>query len=633
MPFEIDQLLARMIMVLRSRLSRRVALSVFFTIVIVEALILVPSYMNYKRDRLELLEMSGKNAALMYINTHHHDDAKHKPISSHEHLPGTILLGLTIYSKTGRELDQIGEKPLFGFSSKKSEGNTSFKPRLVGEHYEVFWQPAQLGVPYMAAARISASSLPEDLLNFILRIAGLALLISLSVCFVTMIILGRTIISPILTLRERLMHAAQNPKEVEKYVLDTERNDEIGEVFSSFNHMLYHVGDNVKTINSSLKQLRQSEARARNIFDNSNDAIFLVDMEKYLIIDANKKACQMLGYSLAELKVTSVNDIHPDEVVAVDQFSKSVLHTGSGRTDTLSCVAKDGHKIPAEISASRLEMAEGPVMMVIVRDITERKKSEEALLQMKQEADLSNRAKSEFIANISHELRTPLNSIIGFSDILQNTDYKSISADIYREYVNDINTSGQQLLDLINDILDISKIEAGKVELFEECVELHQAVEACLVMVKVRAEEANIALNCQAPEQKIILRGEARKIKQILINLLSNAIKFTDTGGQVTVSWGINNEAGVSLCVADSGIGMAAEDIPKALERFGQVQSTLTRNYEGTGLGLPLVGALTRLHDGIVDIESTPGVGTKVTVKFPAERVVSGNENPVQHIA
>ena len=255
------------------------------------------------------------------------------------------------------------------------------------------------------------------------------------------------------------------------------------------------------------------------------------------------------------------------------------------------------------------------------RDITVEIVASESLLASKEAAEIANRSKSEFLASISHELRTPLNAIIGFSELMEKEVLGPLGRSEYKDYASDIRESGRHLLDLINDILDLSKIESGKASLIEDIIEVPQIVGSSITMVKGRARNGGIELIVDLPAEPPLLKADSRKLKQILVNLLSNGIKFTPEGGSVTLHFEECAGGGVLLSVVDTGIGMAPENIPIALQPFRQIDSDLNRKFEGTGLGLPLCKALCEMHGGRLEIQSGIGRGTSASVYLPAERV------------
>jgi signal transduction histidine kinase len=237
------------------------------------------------------------------------------------------------------------------------------------------------------------------------------------------------------------------------------------------------------------------------------------------------------------------------------------------------------------------------------------------------EAQTANRAKTEFLANMSHELRTPLNAIIGFSEMMLSGIAGLNTPEKQAEYAKDIHASGRHLMGIIADILDLAKVEAGKLELHLQKVELAKAVDACMRLIQGRAQESGLKLHYTAPEEALLVIADEVKLKQILINLLSNAIKFTPRGGMVSLVAELEPDRGLAVKVSDTGIGIAAEDIPNVLKAFVQIESHLSRAYEGTGLGLALSKALAELHGGSLNIESELGSGTTVTFRLPAEKV------------
>ena len=245
------------------------------------------------------------------------------------------------------------------------------------------------------------------------------------------------------------------------------------------------------------------------------------------------------------------------------------------------------------------------------------------LAKSKLAAESANRAKSEFLANMSHELRTPLNAILGFSEIISAESFGAVGDRKYVEYAKDIHDSGQHLLGIISGMLDLAKIEAGKMEMNEEDLQIGALVDACMRFVAVRAEAAGISLDARLAPDLPRLRGDLRQLRQVVLNLLSNAVKFTPVGGIVAVSAEIVADGWLALSVSDTGIGIAATDVPKALAPFGQVDGGLNRKYEGTGLGLPLAKALVELHGGHLELVSATAKGTTVTVRLPPSRLAS----------
>ena len=255
--------------------------------------------------------------------------------------------------------------------------------------------------------------------------------------------------------------------------------------------------------------------------------------------------------------------------------------------------------------------------VVIASDITELKERETALQQAKDEAEAASRAKTQFLANMSHELRTPLNAVIGFSEIIAGEMIGPIGVPKYKEYASDIVASGRHLLDVINDILDSVKLQSGKLTLRLEPVPIAEVVETAIRMMREQAESAGIKLNSSVERVIMHIDADLIRLRQVMLNLLSNAIKFTSRGGLVAVT-AQRVAAGIRVAVSDTGIGIAPDDIPKALEPFNQVDNSLSRKYGGTGLGLYLSKLYVEGHGGALTIESAPGVGTTVAFTVPA---------------
>jgi signal transduction histidine kinase len=271
-----------------------------------------------------------------------------------------------------------------------------------------------------------------------------------------------------------------------------------------------------------------------------------------------------------------------------------------------------------------------------IRYAMERKRIECQLIEAKKAAEAADRAKTDFLANMSHELRTPLNAIIGFSSMMSMEVRGPLGDTAYKEYANDIHQSGCHLLDVINDILDLSKISVGKYDIDAETLCLPEVIDDCVHMVRLKAEAARLELIIDVPSDLPPLCADERIIKRILLNLLSNAIKFTEKGFVRIAAWSAP-DGGMSLAVEDTGIGISRAALPRLMRPFVQADGSLARKYEGTGLGLSLVKSMIELHAGTIELSSELGVGTKVALHFPPERTgacpIEGEPKPIARLS
>jgi PAS domain S-box-containing protein len=281
---------------------------------------------------------------------------------------------------------------------------------------------------------------------------------------------------------------------------------------------------------------------------------------------------------------------------------------------------EDGLTLALTVSALRADSGRTTHVVMVASDITERVQVNQKMAEAKLAAEQSSRAKSEFLANMSHELRTPLNAILGFSEMISHEILGPVGNPAYRDYANDIHGSAAHLLGVINDVLDIAAVEQGSLTLHEEWGSLCNVIEGSLRLVAPRAEGLTLSWTRNPHRRPLEIYADLRRLKQILLNLLSNAVKFTPAGGQVGIEVNTLEDGGVSITVYDSGIGMSAEGVQAAMQRFGQVDSSLARRWEGTGLGLPLASELAEMHDAKLGVSSEPGMGTRISITIPSHR-------------
>ena len=377
------------------------------------------------------------------------------------------------------------------------------------------------------------------------------------------------------------------------------------------------------------RALSDAEKKYRSIVENAAGGIFQLTPEG-LYLSANPALARILGYDSAEQLLRDVKNANEQLYVNADQrsgFYKKLMTANETLSQETQMRRKDGGIIWVDESARAVADENGQILFIegSIEDITQRKESEQAIREAKVSSDLANRAKSEFLSNMSHELRTPLNSIIGFSEMIKNEVYGKIEHRAYWEYARDIYDSGQKLLRVINEILDISKIEAGERQLNEGVVNIKVLVEGVIDLLDVKIENTQMVIT-QALDDVPDIIGEELALKQIVMNLLSNAVKYTPDKGRITISAHVNRDGRLHFSVTDTGIGLDEYEIKKALSPFGQVDNELSRSGSGTGLGLTLVDALVKLHGGDFELFSQKGIGTTATVILPADRVVKKDQ-------
>jgi len=363
----------------------------------------------------------------------------------------------------------------------------------------------------------------------------------------------------------------------------------------------------------------------QNILDITSDGILVLDHEG-TIVSINASAEALFNISFDGAKGKNITTLFAAESRnAIRQYAESLSEPGVENlfNDGKEVIAAEanGGMIPVFLTISKMQSS--GKLCAVIRDMTSWKKAEEELIQSRHEAESASNQKTDFLANISHEIRTPLNSIIGFSDIMIEERFGPIQNERYREYLRDINKSGNHVLELINDLLDLSKIESGKLELEFEAVDLNEMVAESVALLQPQANGNRIIIRTSLSRAVPKVVADSRSIRQIILNLVSNAIKFSPTNSQVIVSTVYESNGEVALRIRDTGTGMSEAEIEEALKPFQQVHGSTDERNEGTGLGLPLTKALVEANRALFDLESEPGQGTIAHVQFPTQRVLA----------
>jgi PAS domain S-box-containing protein len=371
----------------------------------------------------------------------------------------------------------------------------------------------------------------------------------------------------------------------------------------------------------------EAEARElKSILDTATDGVIVVDRDGS-VLALNRSAEALFGYEYPEMVRRPFTELFaPESEHAARDYLDGLTKNG------VASVLNDGREVIGRVRQGGLIplfMTMGRVgdgankFCAVLRDITQWKRAEEDLLNAKRTAERASSAKSDFLAKISHEIRTPLNAIIGFSEVMMEERFGAIGNERYREYMKDIHASGQHLVSLINDLLDLSKIEAGKLDLVFASVNLNELVRQCVALMQPQANQQRIIIRSSLSQTLPPVVADARSVRQIVLNLLSNSIKFTGAGGQVIVSTALTDRAEAILRVRDTGVGMTDKEIETAMEPFRQLQTSTRYGSGGTGLGLPLTKALAEANRAAFSIKSARDAGTLVEITFSGSRVLA----------
>lgn len=419
---------------------------------------------------------------------------------------------------------------------------------------------------------------------------------------------GRRLSEPIETLAAAARRIGSGRYDV---ALPPAGNDEIGDLASALDRMA-----------KDLQRTTVSKNYLDSIIGNMNEGLIVAD-QSGAIEKANAAACALLDCTEPELVGRPLDSIIP----CASKPGSPENQMAGGNGNTLVVIKTFSNKsLPILAARSTIKLDDGDISKtcVVFSDITEFNQRENELRAARDEAQVANQAKSQFLATMSHELRTPLNAIIGFSSMLKGQIGGPLS-EKYQSYAVDIHDSAAHLLMLINDLLDISKLEAGKMDVAEENMELSEVVNASVRLIRDKSADRRITITVTGIEETPPLYGDKRMLKQMITNLLSNAYKFNVDGGMITVTASFIPNIGLDLAVADSGIGIAEEDIGRIAQPFAQIENHMSRVYQGTGLGLAITKSMIELHGGNISIRSRQGEGTTVTLHFPPHRVESRN--------
>lgn len=361
-----------------------------------------------------------------------------------------------------------------------------------------------------------------------------------------------------------------------------------------------------------------------SVFDVSEIPIVVTD-HNGCVVRVNDSFVRSFGWSRDEMINSEMSSfVTPDERELAVRNHEQFIRNGGRASGEMKLIKSDGSIANSLFTTATMELSQKRRFQVTtVMDITLRKQMEHSLRMAKEQADTANRAKSAFLANMSHELRTPLNAILGFSEMMMNHTFGALGHEKYDEYMKDVHTSAGHLLEIINEVLDMSKIEAGRIELDESEVDMDNLLGAVTRMMVSRVFDTDIevALDIKGPIAN--LRGDQRLIRQILINLVTNAIKFSKDKGLIKIEASMTDEGEMEIVVQDQGVGIPKDKIEQAMQPFGQVFDRAENAHEqGTGLGLPLAKAMVEMHQGTLRLESDVGQGTSVYIYFPLERIL-----------
>jgi len=479
----------------------------------------------------------------------------------------------------------------------------------------VMHKDKKIGEVYLMASTTKLS----DEINYNILIFSILLFLLLIIALILSTFLQKTITSPVMKLLDAINKVSKGNDYSQRIV--NKGNDEFGILINGFNNML-------SRIESSQYEISQSEKRFRTIFNSGNDAIFIVDIETGIIIDVNEKMLEMYGYrNKLEVVGKSIGyyiiNTPPENQKSIDALIKDTINKSEKLVER-QVVSSNDQQFWVEIKLKKIELLGADYIIIAARDITKRKKAEEELKSAKEKAEESDRLKSSFLANMSHEIRTPMNGILGFTDLLKDTDLSDYEKE---EYIRLINESGKRMLNIINDLIDISRIESNQVVVKNETFDLHDVMQSIYSMYLPEAKLKGIRFTCIEEFPHLPLHSDKGKIQQALSNLVKNALKFT-LQGEIEVGYSLQKNEYVMFYVRDTGVGIKEQLQHKIFERFRQGDISLSRPEEGAGLGLSIAKAYIELLNGEVFLESKVNHGSVFSFIIPyqsPEKPTSGS--------
>jgi PAS domain S-box-containing protein len=609
---------------LKCRVCWQLALAVFLCIVAIETAILIPSVRSFERDLLLRLEESSLSALAAVVEMRG-GEATSADLAQFEaaFARATPIRGGSLLGPNNQPIATFGERPdLITSLEKTSDSRLS---RFVtgrsrsenGTRYDVRWPQEDTGLIGDIIMRLDSASINAELIAFVIRIAWLVLIISVFVSGGAMIVIGRTVLTPMLQVRDAVVAAWSDPAQVDTYRLDYRRRNEMGELVIALNRLLVRI---------SLTH-REELAMLNAVANETNVAITACD-EMGMLIYANDAALSLCGCrSMLDMQGKGLPRFERPDGDGAPITLKELL-AGGGFSGEATLYTGAGNPVPGYVNAGVLTNDSDQTLryFATIADISDVREAQERLRQRNLELAAAEQTKSRFLANMSHEFRTPLNANIGFSELIGDELAGSNGNACHRTYIEDIRKSGLHLLSIITDVLDMAKVESGTMGVHFSDVSVTDVIDDALRMVSQQVKEKKLTVKVDFDKRLPSLRADELKLRQILLNLLTNAVKFTPEGGTITVSASPGHSEKLGECfkivISDTGVGIAADEMKSVLEPFGQGAQTGQLQLGGAGLGLALCKALTEAHDGTFTLDSELGEGTTATLHIPINRAM-----------